>query len=316
VPPSRFFAAKGNKPRTASGSSRRRKAVIFIHRPLRWIRRITLAFVLATVLITLFFGVVPPPATPLMLLRTVEQATGDDPVRLEKDWTPLERISPHMVEAVIAAEDQGFFQHRGFDFGSIAEAFAVNQKGKRTLGASTISQQTAKNLFLWPARSWLRKGLEAYFTLLIETFWTKRRVLTVYLNVIETGRGVYGVEAAARRFFGVPAARLTREQAALIAAVLPNPRRWSPAEPTAYIWARQAWILRQMQLRGSVTVARNPSRFRMFFRKVFGSILRAISASSDAGKGGSLAHFNNSQEKTVTAARSQFDPLVIRSAFL
>lgn len=250
--------------------------MIFIHRPLRWIRRITLAFLVATVLITLFFGVVPPPVTPLMLLRTVEQATGDDPVRLKKDWTPLDRISPYMVEAVIAAEDQQFFDHRGFDFGSIVDAFTVNLKGKRKLGASTISQQTAKNLFLWPARSWLRKGLEAYFTLLMETFWTKRRVLTVYLNVIETGRGIYGVEAAARHYFGVPASRLTREQAALIAAVLPNPRRWSPSRPTPYIWARQAWILRQMQLRGAVTVAHNPSRIKMFFRKLFGSILKGF----------------------------------------
>lgn len=279
VPISRYFAAKGkdrgkDRPPSSRGSGRKsaRRLKLFTGRLLRWVRNLTLAFVLSTVLVTLLFGVVPPPVTPLMVIRCGEQLLGDDPLRLSKDWTALDDLSPHLVEAVVAAEDQQFFDHRGFDWQSIVDAFAINLKGKRRLGASTISQQTAKNLFLWPDRSWLRKGLEAYFTLLIETLWTKRRILTVYLNVIETGKGIYGVEAASREHFGVPAARLSRHQAALIAAVLPNPRRWSPSRPTPYIWARQAWILRQMDLRGGLIVPRQPGKIRMLLKKLFGSI--------------------------------------------
>ena len=241
---------------------------------MRWIRFLTLGFFLSTAAVTLLLGVLPPPVTPLMLIRCAQQWTGDEKVRLHKDWIPLEDISPHLAEAVIAAEDQEFFQHRGFDWESIVDAFAINMRGKRKLGASTITQQTAKNLFLWPDRSWVRKGLEAYFTFLLETFWTKRRILTVYLNIIETGNGIYGVEAASRHYFGVPAKSINRSQAALMAAVLPNPRRWSPARPTAYIFTRQAWILRQMELRGPMVVPKQPSRFRQFFRRLFSRILK------------------------------------------
>lgn len=270
---SRLFAAKG-KPRSPSrGPSARKARSGPVSRALRLVRRFALIFFLATAGMTLLFGVLPPPVTPLMLIRCVQQMAGDDPIKLYKDWTPLDRISPHIVEAVIAAEDQEFLAHRGFDFESIVSAFAINSKGKRKLGASTITQQTAKNLFLWPARSWTRKGLEAYFTLLMETFWTKRRILTVYLNVIETGRGIYGVEAACRHNFGVSAAKVSRSQAALLAATLPNPRRWAASRPTAYLWRRHDWILRQMDFRGPVTVARNPSRVKYLFRKVFGGIL-------------------------------------------
>jgi monofunctional biosynthetic peptidoglycan transglycosylase len=290
VPFPRYFATKA-KPkspsssgsgRTSSGPGRKssahpfRRAFRLIQRPLHWIRYLALFFFLSTAAVTLLFGVLPPPATPLMLIRCAEQWTDGDPVRLRKDWTPLEDISPHLVEAVIAAEDQQFFQHRGFDWESIVDAFAVNMQGRRKLGASTITQQTAKNLFLWPDRSWLRKGLEAYFTLLMETFWTKRRILAVYLNVIETGNGIYGVEAASRHYFGTGAKHIGRGQAALIAAVLPNPRRWSPARPTAYIANRQAWILRQMDLRGPLTPANRPSRFRIFFRNLFDWIRKAF----------------------------------------
>lgn len=281
----RYFAAKSKpkpKPAASAGTGRKssahpyRRAFRLIQRPLHWIRYLALFFVLSTAAVTVIFAFLPPPATPLMLIRCAQQWADGDPVRLRKDWTPLEDISPHLVAAVVAAEDQQFFAHRGFDWESIVGAFAINMQGKRKLGASTITQQTAKNLFLWPARSWLRKGLEAYFTLLMETFWTKRRILTMYLNVIETGDGLYGVEAASRRYFGVPAKRLGREQAALIAAVLPNPRRWSPARPTAYIAMRQAWILRQMELRGPLSPADHPSRFRMFFRKLLHQVSKAF----------------------------------------
>lgn len=241
----------------------------------RILRLVVLAFLLSSVGATVLFGVVPPPVTPLMLIRCAEQFAGGRPMRLAKDWVPMDRISPRMAEAAIAAEDQNFRRHRGFDWESIVAAFAVNRQGKRKLGASTISQQTAKNLFLWPDRSWARKGLEAWFTFLMETFWTKRRILTVYLNVIETGDGIYGVEAASRHYFRKPAADLTRHEAALLAAVLPNPRRWSPDRPTPYLLRRQAWILNQMDLGSGWNQAEEPaeeSRFKRFWRGLTGWI--------------------------------------------
>ena len=214
--------------------------------PLQWLRYAVLGFFATSVLATLFFRFVPPPLTPLMAIRCARQISSAAPLRLDKSWRPLERISPRLAEAVIASEDQRFFDHNGFDWGAIGSAFTRNGRSKRKLGASTISQQTAKNLFLWPDRTWVRKGLEAYFTLLMETLWSKRRILEVYLNIIETGEGAYGAEAAAGRYFQVTAAELTSGQAALLAAILPNPRVWSPVAPTAYLARRQAWILRQM----------------------------------------------------------------------
>jgi monofunctional biosynthetic peptidoglycan transglycosylase len=163
---------------------------------------------------------------------------------------PWEEISPHVALAVIAAEDQKFPVHRGFDLEQIDRAFTDAERGRRVRGASTISQQVAKNLFLWPGRSWFRKGLEAWFTVLIELLWPKQRILEVYLNIAEFGRGVWGVEAASRRFFGRPAKSLAREQAALLAAVLPNPKRFRAEAPSAYVKRRQAWILGQMQSLG------------------------------------------------------------------
>jgi monofunctional biosynthetic peptidoglycan transglycosylase len=240
----------------------------------RILRLAVLAFLLSSVGATLFYGVVPPPITPLMLIRSAEQLGDGKPMRLAKDWVPMDEISPRMVEAVIAAEDQNFYRHRGFDWESIVAAFAINRQGKRKLGASTISQQTAKNLFLWPDRSWARKGLEAWFTFLMETFWTKRRLLTVYLNVIEMGDGIYGVEAASRHYFSKPASRLTRNEAAMLAAVLPNPRRWSPHRPTPYLYRRQAWILNQMGLAGGGWDKTEESRFNRFLRSLLGQILK------------------------------------------
>ena len=169
-------------------------------------------------------------------------------MKLKKDWTPIDEMSATMPLAVIASEDQNFEEHFGFDLDAIRKAQEYNErhKGKRMKGASTISQQTAKNVFLWPSRSWIRKGFEVYFTFLIEIFWSKQRIMEVYLNVIEMGDGVYGAEAAAQEYFHKPSKKLSVREAALIAAVLPNPRKWSPAKPTAYIQRKSGRIVHFM----------------------------------------------------------------------
>jgi len=194
----------------------------------------------------LLFRFVPVPVTPLMLIRLAEQTFSGNERKLTKDWTSLEARGNRLPEAVIAAEDQNFEEHGGFDFEAIRKAQQYNErhKGRKMKGASTISQQTAKNVFLWPSRSWVRKGFEVYFTFLIEVLWSKERIMEVYLNVIETGDGIYGMEAAARNYFHKPAKRLSAQEASLLAAVLPNPRRWRPDRPTAYI-SRKASRIRQ-----------------------------------------------------------------------
>lgn len=218
----------------------------YLRRLFRIVLGLLALFALLSLFTTLLYRWVNVPLTPLMVMRYLDPDVG----RIRKEWVPLERISDHLVLAVLVHEDQNFFEHEGFDFKAIEKAMEYNRKHKRKRGASTISQQTAKNVFLWPQRSWLRKGLEVWFTFLIETFWSKRRIMEVYLNVIETGRGIYGAEAAAKTYFGKSAARLTPEEAALIAAVLPAPLRYSVTEPGPYMRARQRWILRQMHLRG------------------------------------------------------------------
>jgi monofunctional glycosyltransferase len=170
--------------------------------------------------------------------------------RADYRWTPYERISRHVKLAVIASEDQKFAFHPGFDFEAIDAALRERERGKRLRGASTISQQVAKNLFLWPGQSFVRKGLEAYLTLLIELWWPKQRILEMYLNVAEFGPGIYGIGAAAARFFHSDPARLTQAQAALLASVLPSPRRLHVERPSAYLWRRQAWIIEQMNSLG------------------------------------------------------------------
>lgn len=194
--------------------------------------------VLGSVAAVALLRFVPVPVTAFMLQ--------DDERPRQHDWVPWEEISRHAAVAVIAAEDQKFLEHDGFDFEAIDKALTDARRGRRLRGASTISQQVAKNLFLWPGQSWPRKGLEAWFTLCIETLWPKRRILEVYLNSAEFGRGVWGVEAASRRYFRKPAAKLNRPEAALLAAVLPNPRRFRVADPSAYVRQRQDWILWQM----------------------------------------------------------------------
>ncbi|MCH7404178.1 monofunctional biosynthetic peptidoglycan transglycosylase [Belliella aquatica] len=209
--------------------------------------KLVMWFFIITIGLTVVYKFVPVPITPLMLIRVWEQSFDDKKeVRLYKNWESIDNISKHLPQAVVAAEDQKFPTHNGFDIEAMKKAWEGNKKGKRIKGASTISQQTAKNVFLWPGRTLVRKGLEAYFTVLIEFIWSKERIMEVYLNVIEMGDGIYGAEAAADVFFKKSASKLTRNEAALIAATLPNPRRWSPAKPTGYIYGRQAWILRNM----------------------------------------------------------------------
>lgn len=218
-----------------------------IKRVWRFLWKTTLWFFIISVGLTVIYRFIPVPITPLMVIRVFEQAfDSEKDVRLRKDWVPMSEISKNASQAVYASEDQKFLDHNGFDIEAMEKAWENNKKGKRIKGASTITQQTVKNVFLWPSRSYIRKGLEAYFTVLVELIWPKERIMEVYLNVIEMGDGVYGIEAASQVYFNKPAAKLNRNQAAMIAAVLPNPRRWSPSKPTSYIIGRQGWILRQM----------------------------------------------------------------------
>jgi monofunctional biosynthetic peptidoglycan transglycosylase len=208
------------------------------------------------VLLILVFRFVPVPTSGLMIQRRVEAWRSGKPYVSRHRWVPLEDISPSLGVAVIAAEDQNFADHFGFDWEAIERAVQHNEHSRRKRGASTVSQQTAKNLFLWSARSWTRKGLETWFTVALEAGWSKKRILEVYLNIVEFGDGVYGAEAASRMYFGKPAKRLTPSEAALLAAVLPNHRRFRANAPSDYVRGRQAWILNQMRLMGGNQVMR------------------------------------------------------------
>ena len=200
--------------------------------------------------LVLLLRFIPVPISALMVQRRIESWFSHKPYTSRHDWVSLEEIAPSMGVAVIAAEDQNFPDHFGFDWKAIEKAYVHNEHSRRKRGASTVSQQTAKNLFLWESRSWLRKGFEAYFTLLLEMEWSKKRILEVYLNIVEFGDGVYGVEAASRTYFGKPASRLRPSEAALLAAVLPNPHAYHAGSPSGYVRGRQAWILRQMAALG------------------------------------------------------------------
>ncbi|MHA6198409.1 monofunctional biosynthetic peptidoglycan transglycosylase [Pseudomonas wadenswilerensis] len=217
---------------------------------IRRLSRTVLWFAAGSVALVLIFRWVPPPGTALMVERKVESWIDGEPIDLQRDWEPWERISDDLKVAVIAGEDQKFASHWGFDFGAIQAALAHNERGGSIRGASTLSQQVAKNQFLWSGRSWLRKGLEAWFTALIELLWSKERILEVYLNSAEWDDGVFGAQAAARHHFGVDASRLTRQQASLLAAVLPNPRNWSASRPSSYVARRAGWIRQQMSQLG------------------------------------------------------------------
>jgi monofunctional biosynthetic peptidoglycan transglycosylase len=212
--------------------------------------RYSLAFVLGLVLI---YSVLPVPYTGLMLERQLDAWwNGTDSYQRRHQWVPLEQISRHVLQAAVASEDQKFLDHNGFDLQAIEKALVYNSKGKKIRGASTISQQTAKNVFLWSGRSWFRKGLESGFTVLIEAVWGKRRILEIYLNSIEFGPGVFGVEAAAQQYFNRSAAQLTAQQAALLVTVLPNPHRFLLQRPSPYMLKRQQWVQKQMRQLASV----------------------------------------------------------------
>jgi monofunctional glycosyltransferase len=215
----------------------------------KWVAMIVLAFVLLTAVPVLLMRWWNPFSSAFMLEAGITAASAPGQVRYQTyyQWVDLEQISPYAAVAVIASEDQAFPFHAGFDLKSIREAVRENAHRKRPRGASTISQQVAKNLFLWNGASYVRKGLEAWFTVLIEAMWPKERILEVYLNIAQFGRGVYGVEAAARRFFHKAAAHLTRAEAATLAAVLPNPIRMHADRPSAYVYERRDWIMGQMR---------------------------------------------------------------------
>jgi monofunctional biosynthetic peptidoglycan transglycosylase len=222
-----------------------------VGRLLKWIVLAILGCAALSALVVLSLRWIDPPTSAFMLetrLRAVSE--GDRTYRTDYEWVNLERVSPHAAIAVIASEDQQFPFHAGFDLNSIRESVRASERGKKLRGASTISQQVAKNLFLWNGRSFVRKGVEAWMTVLIELTWPKERILEVYLNIVELGKGIYGMEAAARRFYHKPAARLTSSEAAVLAAVLPNPIRMHADRPSAYVLERRDWILGQMRALG------------------------------------------------------------------
>src|SRR5215469_4777442 len=235
APPRRGGAPRA-APRLASGSAARSKSVI-----LRRTGRIALygviGFLIGSIVLVALYRALPPPGTPLMLIRRVEG------YGIDKSWRRLDDISPHLIRAAMAGEDARFCRHHGFDWGAIATAWDRYQSGHgRLLGASTISMQTAKNVFLWPGRDWLRKGFEAWFTALIELAWGKRRIMEIYVNVVEWGPGIYGAEVAARYYFRKSADALNPEEAVRLAAALPDPLGWSPRRPGRRLLARSAAI--------------------------------------------------------------------------
>ncbi len=215
----------------------------------RILRGIVAAFFASTILSVVLLKFVPVWFTPLMFIRCYEQVKEGRELRLSHYWTSIDDISEYMPVAVMASEDANFTAHHGFDFKAIEHAAKRNitHPEKQKLGASTISQQTAKNVFLWPGRSWVRKGLEVYFTALIELIWTKERIMEVYLNSIEMGEGIYGIEAVSRDNWGLHASQLSREQCALVAVTLPNPRKFSSKHPSSYMQKRQKRILHEMK---------------------------------------------------------------------
>ena len=230
----------------STGSAKPSMLRNFIHRLLKAL----LWFAAGSALLVLILRWVPPPGTALMVERKIESWVDGQPIDLQRSWRPWDEISDELKVAVIAGEDQKFAEHWGFDLSAIRAAFVHNEKGGPLRGASTLSQQVSKNLFLWSGRSWLRKGLEAWFTGLIELLWSKQRILEVYLNSAEWDEGVFGAQAAAKHHFGVNAKDLTRQQASQLAGVLPNPRNWSASHPTPYVAGRASWIRQQMRQLG------------------------------------------------------------------
>lgn len=236
---------KSKQPIKKESTSFMSKLTRFLFKILLWFLGISLFFVV-------FFKFVPVPFTPLMIIRGIENKVAGNEVFFSHDWEPIENISMNLQKAVIASEDGTFLKHNGFDFVAMQKAYKSNERGRRIKGGSTISQQTAKNVFLWQGRSYLRKGLEAYFTVLIEIIWGKERIMEVYLNSIEMGNGVYGAQAATEHWYRKDAASLTLIQAAGIAAILPNPRKYSATSSSTYINRRKAKIVRVMRQVGKI----------------------------------------------------------------
>lgn len=218
-----------------------------IKKILRFLWKVAICFFVVSTFFVVLFKFVPVPFTPLMGIRALEQKEDGQEMTCSHDWVPLEEISPNLQKAVIASEDATFLTHYGFDFNAIEKAMENNEKGKKLKGGSTISQQTAKNVFLWQGRSYLRKGLEAYFTVLIELIWGKERIMEVYLNSIEMGSGVYGVEAAANHWYGKSAQDVSKREAAGIAAILPNPRKFKASNSSGYTERRKTRIMKHMR---------------------------------------------------------------------
>ncbi|MCH3991743.1 MAG: monofunctional biosynthetic peptidoglycan transglycosylase [Prevotella sp.] len=215
-----------------------------IRKVFRWM---VVLFFSSTILVVIAYRFLPVYITPLMVIRCFQQVNRGESVTLHHHWVSLDKISPHMPVAVMASEDQRFLKHHGFDFGAIKNAALHDMDGGRVHGGSTISQQTAKNVFLWPGRSWIRKGFETYFTFLIELLWGKHRIMEVYLNSIEMGDGIYGADAVAEYHFNKKAVNLFRDECALIAATLPNPIKFNSAHPSEYVKKRQFQIEHEMR---------------------------------------------------------------------
>ncbi|WP_109436412.1 MULTISPECIES: monofunctional biosynthetic peptidoglycan transglycosylase [Aquimarina] len=222
-----------------------------MQKTLRFIVKSSIAFIILSVFWVLIYKWINVPATPLMVIRKWQS---DNEYVIKHQWVQLSKISTHLQLAVICSEDQRFVEHNGFDKKAIEKAMAEHKSGKRLRGASTISQQTAKNVFLWPHRSWVRKGFETYFTFLIETFWSKERILEVYLNSIEMGNGIYGAQAASQFWFNTSAIALNRDQATAIAAILPNPIKFLANPASGYIQKRKRWITIQMRNYGTLVL--------------------------------------------------------------
>ena len=241
----RITPRKSRQPVKKEPTSFMSKLIRFLFKALLWFFGLSLFFVV-------FFKFVPVPFTPLMVIRAIENKAVGQEVFFSHDWEPIENISMNLQKAVIASEDGTFLKHNGFDFVAMQKAYKSNERGRRIKGGSTISQQTAKNVFLWQGRSYLRKGLEAYFTVLIEIIWGKERIMEVYLNSIEMGNGVYGAQAATQHWYRKDASSLTPMQAAGIAAILPNPRKYSATSSSSYINRRKAKIVRVMRTVGKI----------------------------------------------------------------
>ena len=232
-------------------------ALSIIRHIFKWIIAV---FFVSTLFFVVLYKFVPVPVTPLMVIRCVQQVGHGETIRLKHHWVSMKRISPYLAVAVRASEDQRFLSHHGFDFTEIGNAVSKKLNGGRLRGGSTISQQTAKNVYLWQSRTYVRKAFELYYTTLMEVFWTKERIMEMYLNMIEMGDGIYGAEMAAKEYFKKPAKKLSKSESALIAASLPNPRKRNPARPSNYMVGRKILILQGMKRTGIVKLSDEPKK--------------------------------------------------------